>query len=91
MWDFFRAVFDATGIIGLACIAEAGILYLLLRAYQKKDNRNEELQNQILEMSERRREDAVECREEYEELAQELHKSIDILIKVYQKRNGNGS
>lgn len=90
MWDFFRAVFDATGIIGLACIAEAGILYLLLRAYQKKDKRNEELQEKILEMSEKRREDAVECRQEYEDLADELHKSIDLLIKVFQRRNGHG-
>lgn len=90
MWDFFRAVFDATGIIGLACIAEAGLLYLLLRAYQKKDKRNEELQEKILEMSEKRREDAVECRQEYEDLADELHKSIDLLIKVFQRRNGHG-
>jgi len=89
MWDFFLAIFDAAGIIGLVCIVEAILLYLLLRAYQKKDVRIEELQNQILEMSEKRREDIIEEREKYEELAGDLHKSLDLLIKVFKKRNGN--
>lgn len=89
MWDFFLAIFNATGIIGLVCIAEAILLYLLWRAYQKKDKRIEELQKQVLEMSEKRREDIIEEREKYEELAGDLHKSLDLLIKVFKKRNGS--
>jgi len=89
MWDFFLAIFNATGIIGLVCIAEAILLYLLWRAYQKKDKRIDELQNQVLEMSEKRREDIIEEREKYEDLAGDLHKSLDLLIKVFKKRNGS--
>jgi len=62
---------------------------LVLRAYQKKDKKIEDLQKDLLEMSEKRREDVVEEREKYEELAKDLHKSVDILIKVFKKRNGN--
>ncbi len=89
MWDFFLAIFNAAGIIGLICIAEAVLLYLLLRAYQKKDGRIEELQKQVLEMSEKRREDIIEEREKYEDLAGDLHKSLDLLIKVFKKRDGS--
>ncbi len=89
MWDFFKAIFEATGVVGLICIIEAILLLLVLRAYQKKDKKIEDLQDDLLEMSEKRREDVVEEREKYEELAKDLHKSVDVLIKVFKRRNGN--
>ncbi len=91
MWEFFADIFEATGIIGLICLVEAALLFWVLRAYQKKDKRIEDIQTILLEMSEKRREDIIEEREKYEELAQDLHKSLDVLIKVFKKRNGNGT
>ena len=89
MWDFFRTIFETTGVIGLLCVLEAILLLLVLRAYQKKDKKIGDLQDNLLEMSEKRREDVVEEREKYEELAKDLHRSVDILIKVFKRRNGN--
>ncbi len=89
MWDFFKAIFDSTGVVGLACALEAILLFIVLRAYQKKDVKIEDLQNTLLKMSEQRREDIVEEREKYEELSKDLHKSLDILIQVFKRRNGN--
>ncbi len=91
MWEFFNSILEATGIAGLVCIIETVFLFLVLRFYQKKDKRIEDLQNILLEMSERRREDVIEEREKYEELAKDLHKSLDVLIKVFKRRNGNGA
>lgn len=89
MWDFFKAVYETTGVTGLLCVLEALLLLLVLRAYQKKDTKIEDLQNDLLDMSEKRREDVVEEREKYEELAKDLHRSVDVLIKVFKRRNGN--
>ena len=89
MWEFLNAVFAATGIVGLVCIIEAVLLYFAVRAYQKKDKRVEDLQDILLDMSEKRKEDVIEEREKYEELSDDLHKSLDILIKVFKRRNGN--
>lgn len=89
MWTFLQDVFNATGTIGLVCVLLTMLLFLVSRAYQKKDKKIEDLQTQLLEMSEKRREDVVEEREKYEDLAKDLHKSLDLLIKVFKRRNGN--
>jgi len=91
MWDFFQSIFEATGIIGLICLLEAVLLFLVLKAYQKKDKRIEDFQTTLLGMSEQRREDVIEEREKYEELAKDLQKSLDMLIKVFKRRNENGN
>jgi len=89
MWDFFQVVFETTGITGLLCVLEAILLVIMVKVYQKKDKKAENLQDQLLKMSEKRREDIVEEREKYEDLAQDLHKSVNLLIRVFKKRNGN--
>jgi hypothetical protein len=89
MWEFFQAVFSTSGITGLACIIEAILLFLILKVYQKKEGKIEELQIKLLEMSEQRYKDIIEEREKYEDLAHDLQKSVDLLIKVFKKRNGN--
>ena len=91
MWEFFQSIFDAAGIIGLVCLVETVLLFVVLKAYQKKDKRIEDLQNTLLEMSEKRTEDVIEEREKYEELARDLQKSLDVLIQVFKRRNGNGN
>ncbi len=89
MWEFFQAVFEATGVLGLLCFIEAGALIFAYRIYQKKDSKVESLQQAILDMSEKRREDIIEEREKYEELSQDLDKSLNLLIKIFKKRNGD--
>ena len=89
MWEFFQTVFEATGILGLACLVEAGLLFLAYRMFQKKDDKVERLQQALLEMSEKRREDVIEEREKYEELSQDLDKSLNLFIKIFKKRNGD--
>ena len=91
MWDFFQTVFETTGVFGLVCVLESILLLLVLKAYQKKDTKIEDLQNTLLNMSEQRREDIIEEREKYEELSEDLHKSLDVLIRVFKIRNGNGN
>jgi len=76
MWEFFLAVFQKTGILGLSCIVEAAVIAYLVRLYRHK------------EMSEKRLKDVVEEREKYEDLSQDLNKSINLLIKVFRKKNG---
>lgn len=91
MWDFFKSVFETTGFVGLISLIEVGLLILLLKSYQTKDNKIHELENDLLVMSEKRREDAIEERERYHELSEDLHKAMDLLIKVFKKYNGNAS
>jgi len=88
MWEFFLAVFQKTGILGLSCIVEAAVIAYLVRLYRHKDNQSELLHKRLFEMSEKRLKDVVEEREKYEDLSQDLNKSINLLIKVFRKKNG---
>lgn len=88
MWDFFAEVFKQTGIIGLFSIIEAIVLVFLVRIYHTKDRRVDQLQKDLLSMSEKRLEDVVEEREKYEELSQDLNKSTNLLIQVFKKKSG---
>ncbi len=89
MWEFFNAIFEAVGFVGLVCLVETAFIFLGARAYQKKDKKIEDFQVSLLEMSEKRREDVIEEREKYEELSQDLDKSLNLLIKIFKKRNGD--
>lgn len=88
MWDFFTAVFQQTGVLGLACVLEAIVIVAVIRLCYKKDLKVDELQKQLLAMSEKRLLDVVEERTKYEELSQDLNKSISLLIQVFKKRSG---
>ena len=82
MWDFLTHIFQSGGFFALVAVVEAAVIAYLFRSNQKK-------QDQLLELYEKRVKDVTETKEDYEELAQKLDKSIDLLIKVF-KRNGNG-
>ena len=82
MWEFLNQIFQSGGFFALIAVVEAGVIAYLFRSNQKK-------QDQLLELYEKRVKDVTESKEDYEELAQKLDKSIDLLIKVF-KRNGNG-
>lgn len=82
MWDLFNAIFQAGGFYALAAVTEAVVIWYLFKLLRKKDS-------QLLEMSEKRVKDVTESKEDYEELSKNLDKSIDLLIKVFRRRNGD--
>lgn len=88
MWDFLAAVFQQTGVLGLISVVEAIIIVSLVYMYRSKDNKVDQVQKELLEMSEKRLEDVIEEREKYEELSQDLKKSINLLIQVFKKKSG---
>lgn len=88
MWEFLTVLLHQTGLLGLLAAAEALVILIVVKMYQKKDAKTDELQKQLLAMSEQRLEDVVEERQKYEALSQELKKSTNLLIQVFQKRAG---
>jgi hypothetical protein len=81
MWDFLTALLQSQGFSALVIFAEAGAIAYLYRRTQK---RHEE----IVQLYQKRVQDIKESRDDYEELARNLDKSIDLLIKVFRQRNG---
>ena len=81
MLDFLTAVFQTYGLVALIEVVEVVAIVYLFRLNQKK-------QEELLAQSERRLEDVIEEREKYQELASDIEKSIDLLVKVLKK---NGS
>lgn len=86
-WEFLSAVLKQHGFLALVEIAQAGLILWLLRNQTRADKDKAKLQDKLLELSEKRLEDAKEEREDYEELARNLDKSINLLIKVFRKKN----
>lgn len=80
MWDFLAAVLKEYGLVALIQVVQAVALVYLFRLNQKK-------QDIIIDLYEKRMKDVKESKDHYEELARNLDKSIDLLIKVF-KRNG---
>lgn len=81
MWELLGAVFNTFGLIALVGVVEAAAIVYLFRLNQKK-------QEEALAQLERRLEDVIEEREKYQELARDIERSIDLLVKVL-KKNGN--
>ncbi len=82
MWEFLMEVFKVGGFLAVIEVAQVVALFYLFRALRQKEA-------QLLDMSEKRLKDVTESKEDYEELAKNLDKSIDLLIKVFKKQNGD--
>ncbi len=82
MFEFLTEIFKAGGLLALIEAIQVVALVYLFRALRQKEA-------QLLNMSEKRLKDVTESKEDYEELAKNLDKSIDLLIKVFKKQNGN--
>ena len=78
MWEFFQEVFKSGGLLSLVLVGAAAALVHMYRTVQAKDK-------QLLEMSDKRLEDAIENKEDIEEVAKNLQRSLDTLIKVWKK------
>jgi len=81
MWEFLTEIFKTHGLLALVEVVQCVLIVYLFKQIKTKDL-------QLLTLSEKRLEDVVEEREEYQELATSIERSIDLLIKVL-KKNGN--
>jgi hypothetical protein len=79
--DLLAELFEAHGLPALIMAAQAGVIWYL---YKQNQNRQE----QLLILYQKRIDDITECKERYEELAHKLEGSIDLLIKVFKKNSG---
>jgi len=81
MWEFLTEVLKTYGFLALVEVIQCILIVYLFKQVKLKDQK-------LLDLSEKRLEDVVEEREEYQELAIKIERSIDLLIKVL-KKNGN--
>ena len=80
MWDFLQLVLKDYGLVVVILVGQTAAIVYLYRSGQKQ-------QKDMINLYEKRVQDVSESKEDYEELAQKLEQSIDLLIKVF-KRNG---
>jgi predicted ribosome quality control (RQC) complex YloA/Tae2 family protein len=99
MWEFLNNLLSQGGIAAVVSVVVLCILYRHARADEKREkkmlllakeqiDKSEKDQDRLLDLYEKRLEDVKDERERYEELADNLNKSLDLLIKVLKK---NGS
>jgi len=88
-WEFLRTLLENYGLLALVEVVQIFVIVHLFRLLNSKELEKFKLTEKLLELSERRLEDAKEEREDYEELARNLDKSINLLVKVFQHRNGD--
>ncbi len=81
MWEFLTAILQTHGLIALIEAVQCVLIVYLFKQIKDKDK-------QLISQSEKRLEDVVDQREKYQELASDIEKSMDLLIKVL-KKNGN--
>lgn len=86
-WEFLTLLLKNYGLIAVIEILQIGLVVYLFHLLGKKEVDKTDLQNKLLETAERRLADAREEREDYEELARNLDKSINLLVKVVRSRN----
>ena len=78
MWEFLSEVLKSGGVLALMWVVQMAAIVYLYRAMQAKDK-------QLLEMSEKRLNDAIENKEDIEEMSKNLQLSLDLLIKIFKK------
>lgn len=88
-WSFLTLLLREHGLLSVLAIGELGIIVYLFKLVNKREGEKTKLQERLLELSERRLEDAKEEREDYETLARDLDTHINLLIKVFRKYNGD--
>lgn len=79
--DLFKLILDPKvlsilGPLGLAAIVEG---YWLMQLFKKYDG-----------VQEKRLDENKQMQKEYMELSTDINKTLDLLIKAFQKNNGNG-
>jgi hypothetical protein len=85
LWAFLTLLLKEYGLVAICLVVLTGIVVHLFRQLKSEQTKNTDLQNKLLELSEKRLADAKEERQDYEELARDLDKHINLLIKVFRK------
>jgi uncharacterized protein YlxW (UPF0749 family) len=99
MWEFFNNILEAGGLSALFSCVVLLILWRHTKTAEKKQaealkdsqaqaEKADKLQEQIISLYEKRVSDVTESKDAYEELVNNLDKSIDLLIKVFRKNGG---
>lgn len=83
MWDLLLVLLLKQGPVALVIAILLAVIVYLYFQNQKKET-------QIVDLHEKRLSDALSCKDDYEALAKNLEKSIDLLVEVFRNRNGNG-
>jgi len=90
-WELLSLLFKTYGLTALFGAALLAVIAYLLFVLRESRKENKDLQEKLLQLAEKRLEDAKEEREDYEELAKNLDKSINLLISVFNnRRSGDG-
>ena len=85
LWVFLTRLLKEYGLVAISLVVLTGIVIQLFRQLKSEQTKNTDLQNKLLELSEKRLADAKEERQDYEELARDLDKHINLLIKVFRR------
>lgn len=89
-WSFMNILLQQYGLFALIGFAQFVIILYFFRLVAKKEEEKSELQERLLEVAEKRFKDAKEGQEDYESLAHNLDKSINLLISVIRRNGNNG-
>ncbi len=81
MWEFLTAIFQTHGLLALIEAVQCILIVYLFKLIRDKDKK-------LSDQADKRLEDVIDEREKYQELASDIEKSIDLLVKVL-KKNGN--
>ena len=84
-WVFLTLLLKEYGVMAVAFVGLLGIVAYQFKLLKASEVDKTNLQNKLLELSEKRLADAKEEREDFEDLARDLDKHISLLIKVFRK------
>jgi hypothetical protein len=85
LWTFLTFALKEYGLMSVVILGLLGIIAYQFKLLKASEGDKTNLQNKLLELSEKRLADAKEERQDYEELARDLDKHISLLIKVFRK------
>jgi len=86
-WTLVTMLFSDHGFLALFSLGQVGLIVWLVKRYLQLEKEKSVLQEKLLGLSERRLADAKEEKEEYEDLARDLEKSVDLLVKAFRKKS----
>lgn len=90
LWGFLTLLLKEYGLVSIVAVGLLGIVAYQFKLLKAAESDKTNLQDKLLQLSEKRLADAKEERQDYEELARDLDKHINLLIKVFRKNTDDG-
>jgi hypothetical protein len=90
VWEFLTEILKIHGVLAVVAVLQGFVIIYLFRLLKQRNDEKAAGQEKILNVSEKRLADLIEEREEYRKLAIKLDQSLNLLIQIFRKRNGNG-